>query len=59
MFTSVDKAITAVVLGLLSIVNLVWGVDWFGGYAEELIGIIIAILFPALVYVVPNKREWG
>jgi hypothetical protein len=58
MFTSVDKAITAVVLGLLSIVNIVWGVDLFGGYAEELIGIIIAILFPVLVYAVPNKRKW-
>jgi amino acid permease len=57
MFTSVDKAITAVVLGLLSILNLLWGVDLFGGYAEELIGIVIAILFPALVYLVPNARK--
>jgi TctA family transporter len=60
MFSSVDKALAAVVLGALSIANLVWGVDWFGEHAEELVGIILAILFPVAVYAVPNvrKREW-
>jgi TctA family transporter len=60
MFTGVDKALTAVVLGALSIANLVWGVDLFGEHTEELVGIVIAILFPVAVYVVPNvrKREW-
>ena len=30
MFTSIDKALVAAIMGILSIVNLLWGVDLFG-----------------------------
>jgi hypothetical protein len=55
MYTSADKAWTALLLGVLSLLNIVWGIDWFGAQTEELIGIVIAILFPIAVYVVPNR----
>jgi hypothetical protein len=55
MFTSADKAWTALALGALSLINIVWGVDWFGDHAEELVGVIIAILFPVAVWLVPNR----
>ena len=57
MFTSFDKALVALVLALLSIINLVWGIDWFDHITEESIGVIIAVLMPLLVYLIPNLRS--
>lgn len=57
MFTSIDKAIVAGILGAVSIVNLLWGVDVFGwGHAtEETLGVIVGVLLPILVWLVPNR----
>jgi hypothetical protein len=59
MFTGIDKALVALILAVLSIVATVWGVDWFDHVTEESISVIIAVLMPLLVWLVPNKREWG
>lgn len=56
MFTTVDKALTALILAVLSIANLAWGTDWFGGNAEEWVAALIAVLTPILVWVIPNAR---
>jgi hypothetical protein len=50
-----DKAIVALVMGALSIVNLVWGIDWFNSLTEEVVGVIIACLMPIFVFFTPNK----
>jgi hypothetical protein len=55
MYTSADKAWTALALGVLSLLNVVWGIDLFGVHTEELVGIVIAILFPVAVYAIPNR----
>ena len=55
MFTSYDKALAALVLAILSIVNLLWGVDLFGAHTEEAIGVVLAILMPILVWAIPNR----
>jgi hypothetical protein len=54
MFTELDKALVAVVLGILSILALVfdWNLKWI---SEEGIMAVIAVLTPLLVYLVPNK----
>lgn len=58
MFTSIDKAIAAAVLGVASIINLVWGHDIFGWgeHTEQTVGTIIAVLLPIVVWMIPNRR---
>jgi hypothetical protein len=53
MFTSFDKALVAVVMGLLSISKIVFG--WNIGLSEEAVLGIIAAVTPILVWLVPNK----
>jgi hypothetical protein len=53
MFTSIDKALTAAVMGLLSIASLVFG--WNFGIGEDAVIKIIAVVTPILVWLVPNK----
>ena len=55
MFTTVDKAITAAVMGVLSIATLVFHVSLPGWLSPENIAGVIAALSPFLVYLVPNK----
>lgn len=56
MFTTVDKALIALILALLSILNLVFGIDWFGNVTEETIGVIVSVLMPVLVWLIPNRE---
>ena len=55
MRNSMNKALIAFVLGGLSLLNVLFGGDLFGDYTEEIIGVIIAILFPVAVWAVPNE----
>ena len=57
MFSTVDKALVALVLAILSIVNLVWGPGWWTNATEETVGVIIAVLMPILVWLVPNRTS--
>lgn len=54
MFTTMDKALVAVVMGLLSILNLVFNIDL--GLSPETVSGIIAAVTPILVYIFPNKK---
>ena len=56
MFTSIDKALVAAILGFLSIVNVLWGVDLFGWgvHTQQTLEVIISVLLPILVWLVPN-----
>ena len=49
-------ALTAGILAILSLVNLVWGIDLFGGSAEEWVAALIAVLTPLFVWLIPNRR---
>lgn len=57
MFTSIDKAIVAAIMGLLSVVNILWGFDLFGwGEAtQHTLEVIISVLLPILVWLIPNR----
>ena len=54
MFTSIDKALVALIMGILYIVNSIWGINI--GVSEQTITTIIGILTPIIVYLVPNKH---
>lgn len=53
MFTSFDKALVALVMAVLSILNLKFGINL--GLDEATVAAIIAAITPFLVYLWPNK----
>ena len=55
MFTQLDKALVALVMSILSILNLVFGINF--GMDPAVISSIIAALTPVLVYWIPNKSK--
>ena len=54
MFTSIDKALVAMVMAVLSILNLVFGINI--GIAPETISALIAAVTPFLVWLIPNRQ---
>lgn len=55
MFTSMDKALAALVMAALSILNLAFG--WHITADPSLVSGIIAALTPVVVYMIPNKPK--
>lgn len=53
MFTSMDKALVALIMGALFIMNSVFGVNL--GFTEAQVSAVIGVLTPILVYLIPNK----
>jgi hypothetical protein len=55
MFTSIDKALTALIMGLLFIIQTYTGfsVAWL---TPDTIATIIGLLTPVLVWAIPNKK---
>lgn len=53
MVTSIDKALVAVIMGVLYLLNTFAGIDL--GVSEATINAIIAAVTPLLVWIVPNK----
>lgn len=54
MITSVDKALIAMVMGILFILNTYFGlnVSWI---SQETVATIIGLITPVLVWAIPNK----
>lgn len=55
MFTSVDKALAAILSGLAFVANSLWG--WDLGLSPELYATLGALVSSLLVYLVPNKDD--
>ena len=55
MFTSMDKALAALVMAALSIVNLAFGTHISAD--PVLVSGVIAALTPVIVYLIPNKPK--
>ena len=53
MFTSIDKALVALIMGLIYIANTFFGFNF--GLTEDAVTAIVAALTPILVWLVPNK----
>lgn len=54
MFTSIDKALVALVMGLLFIIQQFTGVS-LGWISQETVTTVIGLLTPVLVWAIPNK----
>jgi hypothetical protein len=50
-----QKAIVALALAVLEIIDIVWGENVLSHLTEESIGVIIAALFPILIWFTPNR----
>ena len=55
MFTSIDKALTALIMGLLFIIQTYTGfsLPWL---TPDTVATIIGLLTPVLVWAIPNKK---
>ena len=55
MFTSIDKALVALVMGLIFIVQTYTGfnLSWI---SAETIATIVGLITPVLVWAIPNKK---
>jgi hypothetical protein len=53
MFTSIDKALVALIMSLLYLLNTFFGVSL--GLNETQVATIISLLTPILVWAIPNK----
>ena len=56
MFTSIDKALAALVMGLLFIIQTYTGIS-FAWLSPETVTTIIGLLTPVLVWAIPNKQK--
>ncbi|MBU2051504.1 MAG: hypothetical protein KKH61_21345 [Gammaproteobacteria bacterium] len=54
MFTSLDKALTGLVMAVLYLANSVFGINL--GIDVDLVNGIFVALTPVLVWLIPNKR---
>ena len=56
MFTSIDKALVAMVMGILFIVQTYFGLNtsWI---SQETVATIIGLITPVLVWAIPNKPD--
>ena len=54
MFTSIDKALVALVMGVLSIIQTFTGfsLSWL---TEAQVATVVGLLTPVLVWAIPNK----
>lgn len=55
MFTSIDKALVALIMGLLFIIQTYTGfsLSWI---SPETVSTIVGLLTPVLVWAIPNKK---
>jgi len=56
MFTSVDKALVALVMAIIWLINFFFGynLSWI---SQDTVATIVGLLTPILVWAVPNKAK--
>lgn len=56
MFSSVDKALVAIVMGLAFLATTIFHVSIPGWLNEANVTQVLAVLTPILVFLIPNKK---
>lgn len=56
MFTSIDKALVAMVMGVIFILNTYLGVN-LSWVSQETVATVVGLITPVLVWLVPNKTK--
>lgn len=55
MFTTIDKAIAALVMAMIFLINSFTG--WHLGISEDTVNAVAGVLTPLLVWLVPNRAK--
>lgn len=55
MFTSIDKALVALIMATLWLVNYFLGLN-VGWISQDTVATIVGLITPVLVWAVPNKK---
>lgn len=56
MFTSIDKALVALIMATISLINFFFGYD-LGWISQDTVATIVGLLTPILVWAIPNKAK--
>lgn len=54
MFTSIDKALVALIMSVIFLLNFFFGVN-LGVVSQDTVATIVSLLTPILVWAIPNK----
>jgi hypothetical protein len=54
MFTSMDKALVALVMSGIFLLNFFFGIN-LGTISQETVATVVSLLTPILVWAIPNK----
>lgn len=56
MFTSMDKALVALIMSALFLINFFFGLN-LGFVTQETVATVVSLLTPILVWAIPNKPK--
>lgn len=56
MFTSIDKALVALIMSAIWLINFFFGLD-LGWVTQDTVATIVGLVTPILVWAVPNKAK--
>lgn len=56
MFTSIDKALVALIMSAIWLINFFFGLD-LGWVTQDTVATIVGLITPILVWAVPNKAK--
>lgn len=56
MFTSIDKALVALIMSAIWLINFFFGLD-LGWVTQDTVATIVGLITPILVWAVPNKAQ--
>ncbi len=54
MYTALDKAIVAAIMGLLGLIGVIWHPI---SISPEMVATIVSVVTPILVYLIPNAPK--
>lgn len=56
MFTSMDKALVALIMSGIFLLNFFFGIN-LGTVSQETVATVVSLLTPILVWAIPNKPK--
>lgn len=56
MFTSIDKALVALIMSGIFLLNFFFGIN-LGAVSQETVATVVSLLTPILVWAIPNKPK--
>ena len=55
MFTSIDKALVAGIVAVMSLLNVWLGIPFWGEHTADVVETVLMVVLPMIVWLVPNR----